>query len=151
MAPPLPLRVWLSLERFVPRSMPLRLDSALLSDRASKRSLTPEPRLWHPFPASGHFHMAGSPVRFPCYYGIDMPSKKELMGAWISVDEIAADLGVNSLGYLSLDGLVDTVAESGPFYAACFSGEYSAPLVDLKEKIEHARQFDLSFQSPARV
>ena len=69
----------------------------------------------------------------------------------MSVDEIAADLGVDSLGYLSLDGLVDAVAEGGPFCAACFSGEYSAPLVDLEEKVEKARQFDLAFQGSAGV
>ena len=99
--------------------------------------------------AEVHFRVASPPVRFPCYYGIDMPSKEELMGARMTVDEIAADLGVDSLGYLSLDGLVDAVAEGGTFCAACFSGEYSAPLVDLEEKIERARQFNLAFQSPA--
>ncbi|MCY3602266.1 MAG: amidophosphoribosyltransferase [Chloroflexi bacterium] len=101
--------------------------------------------------AEVHFRVASPPVRHPCYYGIDMPSKEELMGARMSVEEIAADLGVDSLGYLSLDGLVDAVSEGGPFCAACFSGEYSAPLVDLEEKIENARQFDLAFQSPAGV
>ena len=82
--------------------------------------------------AEVHFRVASPPVRFPCYYGIDMPSKEELMGSGMSVDEIAAVLGVDSLGYLSLDGMVDAVAERGPFCAACFSGEYSAPLVDLE-------------------
>ena len=82
--------------------------------------------------AEVHFRIASPPVRFPCYYGIDMPSKEELMGSGISVDEIAAVLGVDSLGYLSLDGMVDAVAEGGPFCSACFSGEYSAPLVDLE-------------------
>ncbi len=101
--------------------------------------------------AEVHFRVASPPVRFPCYYGIDMPSKEELMGARMTVDEIAADLGVDSLGYLSLDGLVDAVAAGGTFCAACFSGEYSAPLVDLEEKIERARQFNLAFQSPAGV
>ena len=82
--------------------------------------------------AEVHFRVASPPVRFPCYYGIDMPSKEELMGSRMSVDEIAADLGVDSLGYLSLDGMVGAVAEGGPFCTACFSGEYPAPLVDLE-------------------
>ncbi|MCY4572166.1 MAG: amidophosphoribosyltransferase, partial [Gemmatimonadetes bacterium] len=66
------------------------------------------------------------------YYGIDMPSKGELLGSQMTVDEIAAELGVDSLGYLTLDGMVAAVEERGPFCAACFSGEYSAPLVDLE-------------------
>ena len=59
-----------------------------------------------------------------------MPSKEELIGSHLSVEEIAAELGVDSLGYLSLEGMTGTVAEQGPFCSACFSGDYSAPLVD---------------------
>ena len=65
------------------------------------------------------------------------------MGSRMTVDEIAAAVGVDSLGYLSLEGMEAAVAEAGPFCAACFSGEYSAPLVDLEEKAENSRQFDL--------
>ena len=93
--------------------------------------------------AEVHFRVASPPVRHPCYYGIDMPSREELMGARMTVDEIAVDLGVDSLGYLSLDGLVTAVAEGAPFCTACFSGEYSAPLVDLEEKAENTKQFGL--------
>ena len=84
--------------------------------------------------AEVHFRVASPPVRHPCYYGIDMPSRGELLGSQLTVDEIAAELGVDSLGYLSLDGLVAAVEEHGPFCAACFSGEYSAPLVDLEAR-----------------
>jgi len=77
-----------------------------------------------------HFRIASPPVRFPCFYGIDMPSREELIGASNSVEEIARILGVTSLGYLSLDGMLNVVQEAGPFCNACFSGEYSAPLVD---------------------
>ena len=93
--------------------------------------------------AEVHFRVASPPVRHPCYYGIDMPSREELMGSQMSVDEIAADLGVDSLGYLSLDGMVDAVSEGAPFCTACFSGEYSAPLVDLEEGAQNTKQFDL--------
>ena len=82
--------------------------------------------------AEVHFRVASPPVRYPCFYGIDMPSKGELLGSQMTVDEIAAELGVDSLGYLTLDGMVAAVEERGPFCAACFSGEYSAPLVDLE-------------------
>ncbi|HEX7048959.1 MAG TPA: amidophosphoribosyltransferase [Longimicrobiales bacterium] len=79
-----------------------------------------------------HFRIASPPVRFPCYYGIDMPTREELIGARHSVDEIRRNLGVDSLGYLSLEGMESAVREFGPFCNACFSGNYQAPLVDVE-------------------
>jgi amidophosphoribosyltransferase len=77
-----------------------------------------------------HFRIASPPVTHPCFYGIDMPSKEELVGSAHSVDEIRELLGVDSLGYLSLEGMLACVEAHGPFCDACFSGNYSAPLVD---------------------
>jgi len=79
-----------------------------------------------------HFRIASPPVLSPCYYGIDMPTKEELIGSQLSVDEIRDRLGVDSLGYLSLEGMESAVAEFGPFCNACFSGRYPAPLIDLE-------------------
>jgi amidophosphoribosyltransferase len=79
-----------------------------------------------------HFRLASPPVRFPCYYGIDMPTRDELIAANHSPAEIAAELGVESLGYLSREGMMGAVAQAGPFCHACFSGEYTAPLSDLE-------------------
>ncbi len=80
-----------------------------------------------------HFRVASPPVRNPCYYGIDMPTREELIGARLSVDEIREHLDVDSLGYLSMDGMHAVMGEHGPFCDACFSGDYTAPLVDLEE------------------
>ncbi len=77
-----------------------------------------------------HFRIASPPVRNPCFYGIDMPSKEELIGSRLSVEEIRQELEVDSLGYLSLEGMSGAVEEHGPFCDACFSGDYTAPLVD---------------------
>jgi len=79
-----------------------------------------------------HFRVASPPVKHPCFYGIDMPSREELIGATHSVEEIRERLGVDSLGYISLEGLEGAVAEYGPFCNACFSGDYTAPLVDVQ-------------------
>ncbi len=79
-----------------------------------------------------HFRVASPPVISPCYYGIDMPTREELIGARLSVEEIARHLNVDSLGYLSLEGMHAAVQEYGPFCDACFSGQYTAPLVDLE-------------------
>ncbi len=78
-----------------------------------------------------HFRIASPPVRFPCFYGIDMPSHEELIGSRLSPDEIADELGVDSLAYLSLEGMLSVVSDHSSFCDACFSGRYSAPLVDL--------------------
>jgi len=78
-----------------------------------------------------HFRIASPPVRFPCFYGIDMPSREELIGAQMTPEEIGETLGVDSLGYLSLDGMLSVVSEHGSFCDACFSGNYAAPLVDV--------------------
>ncbi len=79
-----------------------------------------------------HFRVSSPPVISPCYYGIDMPTREELIGARKSVEEIRQHLNVDSLGYLSLEGMHRAVAEHGPFCDACFSGRYPAPLVDLQ-------------------
>ena len=82
-----------------------------------------------------HFRVASPPVVSPCYYGIDMPTREELIGAQKTVDEIRAHLNVDSLGYLSRDGMKDAVREYGPFCDACFGGHYAAPLVDLEKQL----------------
>jgi amidophosphoribosyltransferase len=79
-----------------------------------------------------HLRIGSPPVRFPCFYGIDMPTKGELIGSRMEIPQIAETLGVDSLGYLSLEGMVDAVAEAGPYCTACFSGDYPAPLVDVE-------------------
>ncbi|MGH7464610.1 MAG: amidophosphoribosyltransferase, partial [Longimicrobiales bacterium] len=79
-----------------------------------------------------HFRVSSPPVTNPCYYGIDMPTREELIGAQKTVEEIRQHLNVDSLGYLSLEGMHSAVASHGPFCDACFSGNYSAPLVDLE-------------------
>ena len=75
-----------------------------------------------------HMRVSSPPVTGPCYYGIDTPSREELIAANLKVDEIAAHLGVDSLGYISLDGMLESVP-SGPggFCHACFSGDYPTP------------------------
>jgi amidophosphoribosyltransferase len=79
-----------------------------------------------------HFRVASPPVISPCYYGIDMPTKEELIGSSHSVEEIRQHIDVDSLGYLSLEGMHAAVERYGPFCDACFSGNYAAPLIDLE-------------------
>jgi amidophosphoribosyltransferase len=80
-----------------------------------------------------HFRISSPPVRSPCYYGIDMPTRAELIGANRSIEEIREHLNVDSLGYLSLEGMHGVVQDFGPFCDACFSGHYTAPLADQEQ------------------
>jgi amidophosphoribosyltransferase len=75
-----------------------------------------------------HMRVSSSPITGPCYYGIDTPNREELIAANLTVDQIAQHLGVDSLGYLSLDGMLESVP-GGPsgFCHACFSGDYPTP------------------------
>ncbi|HKV51550.1 MAG TPA: amidophosphoribosyltransferase [Gemmatimonadaceae bacterium] len=75
-----------------------------------------------------HLRIASPPVTGPCYYGIDTPSRDELIAANLSVDDIARHIDVDSLGYLSLDGMLAAVPGGpGGFCHACFSGDYPTP------------------------
>jgi len=75
-----------------------------------------------------HMRVSSAPITRPCYYGIDTPNREELIAANLTVDRIADDLGVDSLGYLSLQGMLESVP-GGPkgFCHACFSGDYPTP------------------------
>lgn len=78
-----------------------------------------------------HLRVASPPIRHPCYYGIDFPQRSELIAHTRSVDEIRAFLGVDSLAYLSLEGMLGCVNGRDPDYcSACFSGEYPIPVPD---------------------
>jgi amidophosphoribosyltransferase len=76
-------------------------------------------------PAEIHLRISSPPIMCPCFYGIDMPTKAELIGSGKSVAEIRKFLEVDSLGYLSIEGLRSAVPEHHDhFCAACFTGEY---------------------------
>jgi amidophosphoribosyltransferase len=72
-----------------------------------------------------HMRISSPPIQWPCYYGIDTPTRKELIGASHSVEEIRRYLGADSLGYLSLEGMLKaTGSDPAQFCHACFTGNY---------------------------
>jgi len=84
-----------------------------------------------------HMRVSCPPIKFPCFYGIDFPTKEELVASNYSVDEIAKLIGVDSLGYLSLEGLLKSMAISGEnFCTACFTGKYPEPIKDKISKYD---------------
>ena len=84
-----------------------------------------------------HLRISSPPTQWPCYYGIDTPTRRELIASSHSVEEIARYVTADSLGYLSLEGMVGTVSNMGgphaapmppdSFCHACFSGQYAIP------------------------
>ena len=81
--------------------------------------------------AEVHFRIASPPTAWPCFYGVDTPQREKLLAASMSESEMRAHLGVDSLRFITLDGLYRAVGEAGgrnadaPRYCdACFSGEY---------------------------
>ena len=72
-----------------------------------------------------HVRISSPPIQWPCYYGIDTPTRKELIGSSHRVHEIQRYLGADSLGYLSVDGMLKaTGSEPEHFCHACFTGQY---------------------------
>ena len=75
-----------------------------------------------------HLRVAGPPHRFPCHYGIDFSTKGELIASNMSVEELRRYLGLDSLHYLSIEGLLESTGVEDPancFCKACFDGQYA--------------------------
>ncbi len=78
-----------------------------------------------------HVRVAAPPVRWPCFYGIDFATRAELIAGHLSPEEICASIGADSLGYVSLAGLIEaTTLPEGRLCRACFDGQYPVPVAD---------------------
>ena len=84
-----------------------------------------------------HVRVSSPPIIAPCYYGMDFPTKQELVASDKTIEQIREFLGVDSLGYLSLDGMVGAVSngKSG-FCTACFTGDYPLKPEDGMTKLQ---------------
>ncbi len=89
-----------------------------------------------------HMRISSPPIQWPCYYGIDTPTRRELIGASHRVEEIRRYLGAASLGYLSLEGMLKaTGSDPTHFCHACFTGNYRVRIVP--EPTPQLRLFDV--------
>ncbi len=88
-----------------------------------------------------HLRVSSPPYRWPCFYGMDTSDRSSLIAAQMSVDEIREHLGADSLGYLSLPGLLDAtgVSDAG-FCTACLSGSYPTELPEKADKFQLERR-----------
>jgi len=79
--------------------------------------------------AEVHVRISCPPTRWPCHYGIDMPTREELVASSHSLDEIRDFLDADSLAYLSLDGMLDCLSgEDSSYCTACWAGNYRVPI-----------------------
>ncbi len=85
-----------------------------------------------------HLRLGSPPITGPCHYGIDTPRREELIAANHSLEEIRQFLGVDSLGYLSLDGMLRAARHGERFCHACFSGAYPTPMQEDFVQLRHA-------------
>jgi len=85
-----------------------------------------------------HLRLASPPITGPCHYGIDTPTREELIASSHSTEEIRQFLGVDSLGYLSLDGMLHAAGSKTGFCHACFSGQYPTTIPEDLVQLRHA-------------
>jgi len=90
-----------------------------------------------------HLRISAPPIKHPCHYGIDMSSREEMIAHGRTVDEVADELGADSLHYLSLEGVYEAVGVSRDAHCdACFSGSY--PLEGTEDALgKHALELPL--------
>ncbi|MEM6694167.1 MAG: amidophosphoribosyltransferase [Pseudomonadota bacterium] len=91
--------------------------------------------------AEVHFRIASPPTLWPCFFGVDTPTRKELLAAHMSEAQMRDYLGVTSLRFVSIDGLYRAVGEpegrdpkNPAYYDAVFTGDYPIPLTDMMEE-----------------
>ena len=83
-----------------------------------------------------HIRISSPPVMSPCHYGIDFSSRGELIAAQHSLEEIQRKLDVDSLHYLSIEGLMGSVSKPQHYCMACFTGEYPVPCEECGDKFK---------------
>ncbi|MFH0812561.1 MAG: amidophosphoribosyltransferase [Pseudomonadota bacterium] len=124
-----------SLKRFIQGKRVIIVDDSIVRSTSSKKINT---MVRNAGAKEVHFRISSPPITHPCFYGIDTPTRKELIAANYPVDEICRFITADSLGYLTLGGLKSSVEDLyGEFCYACFTGEY--PIDYKPPKIYHQR------------
>ena len=101
--------------------------------------------------AEVHLRITSPPIQHPCYFGIDMATRAELIGADLAVDEIREFVGADSLHYVSLDGLMGaTPQQPDALCRACFDGHYPVAVPDEHEQLAQIR-FDFDADTTPAV
>lgn len=90
-----------------------------------------------------HVRISSPIVKYPCYFGIDTPCRQELIGSNLDLGLIRDEIGADTLGYLSIEGLLSILGKKNSFCLGCFNGVYpvSAPIENSKECLEEENEY----------
>jgi amidophosphoribosyltransferase len=80
--------------------------------------------------AEVHLRLCSPPLRFPCFYGIDIPTREELISNRLDPEGIAREIEADTVRFLPIEALRESVEKPGDFCYACFSGRYPTPVRD---------------------
>ena len=81
-----------------------------------------------------HMRITAPPIIAPCYYGIDIPTRRELIASTKSVEEICRFIGADSLGYLSLEAVLKAVGDKKQYCSACFTDNYPTEVASIERQ-----------------
>jgi amidophosphoribosyltransferase len=97
--------------------------------------------LWDAGAKEVHLRVSCPPTKHACYYGIDFPNTKDLIASNHTLEEIRKHIGVDTLGYLSVEGMLSAVTRPKESYCtACWTGKYPVPPVDEMDKGKHEKK-----------
>ena len=122
------------------------VDDSIVRGTTSKKIVD---MLYHAGAKEIHLRVSSPPIKYPDYYGIDTPNKKDLIAANLSVDEIAKQIGVKSLKFLSVEGLYKALGyenrndKNPQLTDHCFTGDYPVKPTDSKNLIDKNNQLSL--------
>ncbi len=116
---------------------------------------TTTPRIVQMLRAAGaleiHMRICAPPIRHACFFGVDMATRGELIAADRNVEEVRAHVGADSLGFLSVEGLVQSIALGDRHCLACFTGRYPVPVQLEMDKLALEREDVINGDSPRQV
>lgn len=99
-----------------------------------------------------HMRITAPPIRFPCHYGIDMATQRELVAAHHTVDDVRRQIGATTLGYLSVEGLLQAAGQPRHrFCLACFNGEYPIPVPEDVELVKEIFETPLTGSTRSKI
>ena len=88
-----------------------------------------------------HLRITSPPVKYPCFYGIDTPKRRNLIASEKSVEEIREEIGADSLEYLTSENLISSVGlDKDRFCLSCFDGNYPLEVNEEQAKLRHEKE-----------
>jgi amidophosphoribosyltransferase len=99
--------------------------------------------------AEVHVRISAPPVQWPCFFGIDFPTRAELIATGLGVEEVRNSIGADSLGYISEEGMIESTGQPGErLCTACFTGDYPVSMPEEDRLGKGVLELELPLESP---